>query len=119
MPRTYPTFEQLKDHAGQMYRAYNVIGWEKLNADGTAECRAYGIIVEAFAFCLAKGELVECIRQDIAELKTKINMIPMAELMHGEWREEVAVIQLLRKYIRHNCERELWKDIPEFKTSTD
>lgn len=119
MPRTYPTFEKLKDHAEQMYRAYNAIGWGKLNADGFAECRTYGILVDAFMFCQDKGEFVERIRQDIAHLKNNLKKISDADIIRGEWQEDVALINLLRKYIRHNCERELWRDIPEFKTPTD
>lgn len=119
MPRPYPLFEELKESVAQKYRAYNLIGEENLNERGRAEYRAYRIIHDQFSFCLAKGELVECIRQEIAGLKAELQKIPTGDLIHGEWREDVAVIGLLRRYIRFNCSSNLWKDIPEFHTPTD
>lgn len=118
MPREYKDFDSLRYRADEMFRAYNLIGWENLNADGCVEYRAWDTIVESFAFAETKADIVEFIRGEIAELKAKIQSIPAEDLMNGDWREDVAVIQLLRKYIRFNCERDLWKDIPEFKSPT-
>lgn len=118
MPREYKDFDALRYRADEMYRAYNLIGWENLNADGCAEYRAWDTILESFAFAETKAHIVEFIRDEIAELRAKIQNIPAEDMMDGGWHEDVAVIQLLRKYIRHNCERDLWKDIHEFKSPT-
>lgn len=119
MPREYKDFDSLRNRADEMYRAYNLIGWDKLNISGSVEYRAWDTIIESFAFAETKADIVEFIRVEIAELKAKIKNIPAEELMDGNWREDVNVIQRLRMYIRFNCERDLWKDIPEFKTHTD
>ena len=118
MPKEYTPFVKLAERADQMYHAYNLIGEEKLNKDGCAERRAYGIISNAFDFADTKADIVQHLRKEIADLKAEIQKIPTEDLMKNEWSEDAAVIQLLRKYIRHNCPSSLWENIPEFNEPT-
>lgn len=117
MPKETP-FVVLAERAEQLYHAYNLIGEDKLNKDGCAERRAYGIINNAFAFADIKADIVQHLRKDIADLKAEIQKIPTEDLMRGEWCEDVAVIDLLRRYVRFNCPGHLWKNFPEFEIPT-
>lgn len=118
MSKEYTPFVKLAERAAQMYHAYNLIGEEKLNKDGCAERRAYGIISNAFDFADTKADIVQHLRKEIADLKAEIQKIPTEDLMKNEWSEDAAVIQLLRKYIRFNCPTHLWKNFPEFDEPT-
>lgn len=119
MPRQSIPFEELKESARKHHYAYIVIGEENLNERGKAECRAYRIINNfIFPFCENKADLVEFFRREIYNMKAELQKIPLAELTKGEWREDVAVIDLLRKYIRFNCPSRLWDNIPEFNEPT-
>ena len=117
-PRQSTPFEELKERASKKHLAYFEIGEDNLNERGKAECRAYRIIYELFPFCENKADLVEHIRRQIHDMKAELQKIPLAELTKGEWREDVAVIGLLRRYIRFNCPSILWDNIPEFNEPT-
>lgn len=119
MPRQSTPFEELKESSHKHHHAYIVIGEENLNERGKAEYRAYRIINnDVFPFCENKADLVEHIRRKIHDMRAELQKIPLAELTKGEWREDVAVIGLLRKYIRFNCPSRLWDNIPEFNEPT-
>ena len=118
-PRQSIRFEELIESASKKYFAYLTVGEENLNERGKAEFRAYRILEnEAFPFCENKADLVECIRRKIHDMKAELKQIPLVELTNGAWREDVAVIGLLRKYIRFNCTSRLWDNIPEFNEPT-
>ena len=118
-PRQSTPFEELKERASKKHLAYIEIGEGNLNERGKAEYRAYRFINDdVFPICETKAELVERIRRKIHVMKAEFQKIPLAELTKGEWREDVAVIGLLRRYIRFNCPSSLWDNIPEFNEPT-
>ena len=118
MSKEYTPFVKLAERAAEMYHAYNLIGEDKLNKDGCAERRAYGIISNAFDFADTTADIVPHLRKAIADLKAEIQKIPTKDLMQGEGKDDVAVIDLLRRYIRFNCPDHLWKNFPEFNEPT-
>lgn len=112
MPNEYKSFWELRNHAEEMDHAYGKISILRLNEDGRAERKAYRAIVECFEFAGTKADVIQFLTKQINSLDNIVNLNAQYH-MFASTKEDAAVADLLRKYIRHNFERDLWENIPE------
>lgn len=110
MPNEYKSFWELRNQAEEMDHAYGKISILRLNESGHAERRAYRTIVECFEFAGTKADVVQFLTKQINSLD---NLAKLNTQLFGNAKGEDAVADLLRKYIRHNFEHDLWENIPE------
>lgn len=114
------SFWSLRKSATQIYASMEQLleefDWSIFTEEGAVKCEAYGILDNAFRFANDKADLVKIVADEIADLEHDIKEArengSQENLEEAEHLNEV--LKYLVKYIRHNCEDELWEDYPEF-----
>lgn len=124
MPRVYESFAEMEksvsDTCKTFYALRNKLGGRILSAEGNIYFEVYAALQECFCFSESKADLVTQVADVIRDIRVSIRSKPLGVTHTRAFVDEQAEIaKLLRKYIRHNCERELWENVPEFKTPTE
>lgn len=124
MPREYKSFEDLRKDVSDTFSAFctlrDHLGWSILNKKGSNQFLACGALRECFDFSENKSDLVAQVAALILDIRVSIKEEACRMTNPKSFIEErTEVAELLQKYVRHNCERELWENVPEFKTPTE
>lgn len=120
MPRVYQSFEVMKDHVDDILKAYSILRGSLssniLSEEGIIQYQVYDTLAYCFEFSTNKAELIQEVAGEIRDLKTDYRR---KSLFTGPTNDHIAengrIAKLLRKYIRFNCERDLWENVPEIK----
>ncbi|MGN0999735.1 MAG: hypothetical protein ACI4PO_09305 [Faecousia sp.] len=120
MPRDYKSFNELRDSVSDTYSSMAQLlekfDWGFFSEDGCNKIEVYSTLNDNFLDADDKTELVKIVAGEIDEREKSIKHLREKGASHflKEIKEKNEVIKYLAKYIRHNCERELWADYPEF-----
>ena len=114
------SFWSLRESATAIYSSMEQLieefDWDIFTDEGAVKCEAYGILDDAFRCSDSKTDLVKAVAGEIAGLVKEIK--EARENGSSENLEDAAhaaeIVKYLVKYIRHNCEDELWEEYPEF-----
>lgn len=116
--KVYKSYEELKADVAAKMAAFNVVtdlahGLRDILAEeGVVLYEVYDYLNDCFLWSDNAAEFIENVRRNYADLKKHHDSLQ-------EWEKKKTwnnprIFKLLRKYVRHNFDPELWEAIPEF-----
>ena len=113
----YMSFQELKDSVSETYSSIAQLlekfDWGFFSEDGQNKIEVYAILDDCFRIADDLEELVKYVADEIG----KLGMEVLAADSKKDADDKKEVIKHLSRYIRHNCEEELWIDYKEFDLS--
>lgn len=113
----YMSFQELKDSVSETYSSIAQLlekfDWGFFSEDGQNKIEAYAILDDCFRIADDLQELVKYVADEIVKLGKEAREAGSEK----DADEKKEVIKYLARYIRHNCEEELWIDYEEFDLS--
>lgn len=117
MARDYMSFNELKESVTETYSSIAQLlekfDWGFFSEDGQNKIEVYAILDDCFRFADDLNDLVKCVADEIGKLDKEIREAASEK----DAAEKKEVVKYLARYIRHNCEEELWIDYKEFDHS--
>lgn len=117
MKGDYMSFNELKENASDIYSSITQLlekfDWDFFSEDGQNKIEAYAILDDCFQIADDLQELVKYVADEIHKLGREVREAASEK----DAAEKKEVVKYLVRYIRHNCEEELWIDYEEFDHS--
>lgn len=116
MVKYYDNYEWMKMKENETFDSIEQLlekfGWSFFSEDGANKAEAHTILHDCFELAAARDELVKAVAEEIGKLEKEIKLYREAGTQGADDKNEV--LKYLVRYIRLNCEEELWKEYPEF-----
>lgn len=113
----YMSFKELKDSVSETYSSIAQLlekfDWGFFSEDGQNKIEVYAILDDCFRIADDLEELVKYVANEIAKLGKEAREAASEK----DAAEKKEVVKYLARYIRHNCEEELWIDYEAFDHS--
>lgn len=113
----YMSFQELKDSVSETYSSIAQLlekfDWGFFSEDGQNKIETYAILDDCFRIADDLNELVKYVADEIHKLGREVREAASEK----DASEKKEVVKYLARYIRHNCEEELWIDYEEFDHS--
>ena len=110
----YMSFKELKDSVNETYsniaQLLEKFDWGFFSEDGQNKIETYAILDDCFRIADDLEELVRYVSDEIVKLAKEAREAGSQK----DEDEKKEVIKHLARYIRHNCEEDLWIDYEEF-----